>query len=91
MLRKTVALCLIALSACVPAPVADPVPATPDTCGMAPRAAYVGQPVAALVTDGLAGGARIIRPGEAVTEDYSDTRLNVDVDAADVITRLWCG
>jgi len=94
MLRKSAALCLFALSACVPVlglpPMAQP-PQTPDTCGIAARTAYVGQPVAALVTDGLAGNARIIRPGDAVTEDYSDARLNVDLDAADMITRLWCG
>ena len=94
MLRRTVALCLFGLSACVPVAAAPPVapPAEmPDTCGAALRAGYVGQPITALVMDRQAGGVRIIRPGDAVTEDYSPARLNVDLDASDTITRLWCG
>lgn len=85
-------LCVAGLGACVPVvPVAEQPPVSADTCGIAERMAFVGQPVAALLAAGLAGGARIIRPGDAVTEDYSDTRLNVDLDADDHITRLWCG
>jgi hypothetical protein len=36
-------------------------------------------------------GARLIRPGDAVTEDFSPTRLNIDLDAAGRILRAWCG
>ena len=34
---------------------------------------------------------RIIRPGDMVTEDYLENRLNVDLDENEVITRIWCG
>jgi Peptidase inhibitor I78 family len=44
-----------------------------------------------LQAQGLPPGARIIRPGDMVTEDFSTSRLNVDLDANDRVTRLWCG
>jgi len=34
---------------------------------------------------------RIIKPGDQVTMDFSEARLNIDVDAAGVITGLRCG
>lgn len=34
---------------------------------------------------------RVIRPGDAVTKDYREDRLNIDLDAQDRITGIWCG
>ncbi|MGR3365540.1 MAG: I78 family peptidase inhibitor [Maritimibacter harenae] len=34
---------------------------------------------------------RVIRPGDMVTEDYVQSRLNIDLDEDGVITRIWCG
>ena len=34
---------------------------------------------------------RIIRPGMAVTMDYAPQRLNIEVNAAEIITRVHCG
>lgn len=34
---------------------------------------------------------RLIPPGTAITQDYVPDRLNVELDADDRITRLWCG
>jgi hypothetical protein len=34
---------------------------------------------------------RVIRPGQAVTMDYSAQRLNVELDKADRVARLSCG
>lgn len=51
----------------------------------------MGQPVSALPAAGGWGTLRVIRPGMAVTEDYSDTRLNVELDAQDRIIGLSCG
>jgi hypothetical protein len=82
---RALALSVVLLAACGPAPP----PAAPDACGASPRADLVGRPVQ-LALD-LPPGARIIRPGDAVTEDFSDTRLNVFLDAQDVITALTCG
>lgn len=35
--------------------------------------------------------ARIIPPNSAVTQDFRPGRVNVDLDEADVIIRIWCG
>lgn len=50
---------------------------------------FVGQPYANTKIEWP--DLRIIRPGDAVTKDYVENRLNVDLDAAEVITRIWCG
>ena len=34
---------------------------------------------------------RVIKPGMAVTMDYREDRLNLDVDAAGKVTRAYCG
>ena len=74
-------------------PVQPPVtpPAQLALCGADLRTEFLGQSLTALQAAGLPPGARVIRPGDAVTEDYSDQRLNVDLDANDRVTRLWCG
>lgn len=38
-----------------------------------------------------AGRFRVIRPGDAVTEDYSDQRLNIEVDDNMRLRIVWCG
>lgn len=38
-----------------------------------------------------AGSVRVIGPGEPVTEDYSASRLNLEVDDDEVILRAACG
>lgn len=82
------------LAACTaeapPAPAPQPPVATLVPCGGDSLVPLIGQPVAAL-PPGLPPGTRVIRPGDAVTEDYSESRLNVDLDAGDRIVRLWCG
>lgn len=35
--------------------------------------------------------ARIIPPNSPITKDYRRNRLNVDLDEAGLITRIWCG
>ncbi len=73
----------------VPAPDAPPV--LVPSCGAARLGGFVGQPVAALDPQYQPLVTRIIRPGDAVTEEFSPARLNVEVDGRDVITRVWCG
>ncbi len=34
---------------------------------------------------------RVIKPGMAVTMDYREDRLNLDVDADNKVTRAYCG
>ncbi|MEC7760407.1 MAG: I78 family peptidase inhibitor [Pseudomonadota bacterium] len=50
---------------------------------------FVGQPYANTLFEWP--DLRIIRPGDRVTRDYLQNRLNVDLDENEVITRIWCG
>ncbi|HCX66949.1 MAG: hypothetical protein CMI61_11075 [Parvibaculum sp.] len=34
---------------------------------------------------------RVIRPGEAVTEDFRPDRLNVELDEEENVSRVYCG
>lgn len=38
-----------------------------------------------------AGLIRPIAPGQAVTRDHRPDRINVEIDADNVIRRIWCG
>ena len=71
----------------------SPPGAAPDlsSCGAAQLTSLIGGPVTALPETGGWGTLRIIHPGDAVTEDFSTARLNVEVDAQDRILRLSCG
>lgn len=73
-------------AAVVPGRGADPVP-----CGAAAHLALIGQPLTALPGDEVAGPLRVIRPGDAVTEDFNPTRLNVSLSADGTIAALSCG
>ena len=82
---------MLALPGCltvVPGPGIDP---GRDACGANALQALVGQPAAVL--EGIEFGVttRVIRPGMAVTMDYSPSRLNIEIDGAEVISRVACG
>ncbi|MDP4032898.1 MAG: I78 family peptidase inhibitor [Pseudorhodobacter sp.] len=78
------------LAACVPETPA-PLPDMTENCG-APALQYLlGQPASVLDTIPLAPATRILRPGMAVTMDYSPERLNIEIDAGEHIIRLSCG
>lgn len=80
-------------------PAAAPPPATevpPGACQAAAAQSGVGQAYTEALSAQLqaAAGAktvRVIRPGQAVTMDYRDDRLNLELDAAGKITRVFCG
>lgn len=86
---------LLALGACSgnAPPVEGPrqPPAAPDTCGLADVAGFMGRAAGKLPAEGGWETIRVIRPGQAVTMDYSPTRLNVEVDGANQILRMSCG
>ena len=99
-LMRSPAILLIGfLLACGPVPPGSgsgdgsPPGAAPDlfSCGAADLTSLIGGPVTALPETGGWGALRIIHPGDAVTEDFSTARLNVEVDAQDRILRLSCG
>ena len=35
--------------------------------------------------------ARVLKPGQMVTMEYAEGRLNIDVDAGNVVINLRCG
>lgn len=78
----------LALMACVPAETAPP---PVGQCDAAALQGLVGQP--GRVLDGMrfATPVRVIRPGMAVTMDFSPDRLNIWLGAGDVIERVTCG
>jgi hypothetical protein len=83
----------LALIGCVPEPappVTDPTPME-DACGASGLQDLVGQSAKKLEVMRFAHTVRIIRPGMAVTMDYSAERLNIEINAAEVISRVNCG
>lgn len=76
----------LALAACV-----EETPPAPDACGASALSGLVGQDRKVLETMKFATTVRIIEPGSAVTMDYSETRLNIELDEKGTITRLTCG
>ncbi|NDV02806.1 I78 family peptidase inhibitor [Pseudoroseicyclus tamaricis] len=65
------------------------------SCGADAYQALIGAPRAdaeAALSGRVADGtARLIGPNTVVTMDYVDTRLNVELDSAGTITRIYCG
>ena len=71
-------------------------PAIEDPCDATNVQSLVGQEATEEVVeqariDAGAQSARTLRPGQAVTMDFLEGRLNVDVDENGVITGLRCG
>ncbi|WP_309667889.1 I78 family peptidase inhibitor [Tabrizicola sp.] len=84
----------LALAGCVEEPTPMPRPGgiiPQSTCGADLLQDYIGLPVALLPAGRADVTRRVIRPGDAITEDFSLQRLNVFLDDADVITQLTCG
>ncbi len=90
----------LALAACAPVegvmtPLAPELPAVPvgaaDTCGAAPYAYLVDGPATALERVLIMRPIRLIRPGTAITEEFSPGRLNIHIDASETVAALTCG
>ena len=74
----------------------DPLPPTRRTCNADAAAGHVGREatpdvVSAAQRDAGASSARVLKPGQMVTMEYIEGRLNIDVDANNVITGIRCG
>ena len=92
---KTLALVLtvgLVTGGCM-APIASPpvIPEPMGSCGADGLQTLVGQPVSVLETMRFGQEMRLIRPGMAVTMDYSSDRLNITTDDQDIIDRVYCG
>jgi hypothetical protein len=91
------------LSACAATPVADEPPsgidkgeAVPGLCDSSTLAWTVGKTadeslVRRAQDEAGAKAVRVLKPGQMVTMEYSDTRLNLYVDTANKVIRYSCG
>ena len=91
----------LSLSACAsPLPpdvrTGGPLPPRRVACSTDGLEGFVGQAASADVVEQArlathAGLARVLHPGDVVTMEFRDDRLNVEVDERGVIVRLRCG
>ena len=86
---------MLGLAGCASQPKAEAV-ASGGTCNAEPVQSYVGKSAsdANLQAAFKASGAksmRSIKPGQAVTMDYREDRVNVHQDASGNIERISCG
>ena len=87
---------LLAIAACASPPKAEAVAVADGACNAGPAQSYLGKPAdagnlqAAYKASG-AKGMRSIKPGQAVTMDYREDRVNVYLDANGNIERIACG
>lgn len=73
------------LAGCVPDTSAE------NACGAKDLQGLTGQSVRVLETMRFGTELRLIRPGTAVTMDFRPDRLNIETDADERITRVYCG
>lgn len=97
-MKKGVALAgaalLAALAACAEQPKAEGEAAASggeDACGAAGLQSLVGTSVGALDASALPEPRRVIFPGQPVTMDFRQERLNVEIGPDDKVARVFCG
>lgn len=84
---------LLLVAACTTTPATPP---SANDCNAEAVKAYIGQAATANVIESArrAAGARIVRtlkPDQMVTMEYLEGRLNLHVDAGNVLLRATCG
>lgn len=62
-----------------------------STCPAKQLQALVGKSASTLQTMRFGSDLRIIRPLTRITQDYRENRLNITVDADELISRVYCG
>lgn len=91
-MRSVVAVALLVLAACVPE---EEPPSRQlseaDTCGAEPLQLLVGLPFEQRDFEQADRPLRILPPDSAMTMDHRPDRLNVDLDDAGTVIRIWCG
>ncbi|GHH60191.1 I78 family peptidase inhibitor [[Pseudomonas] boreopolis] len=83
-------------AAATPAPATAPEAPPVGTCDATQAQALVGQPLTDEATrqaqqDTQAKHVRVLKPGQAVTMEFDGERLNIEVDADNVVTGVRCG
>jgi hypothetical protein len=89
---------LVAIACAQQPPVSPPAsaPSPQGACNAEPAQFAVGRAQTASLVEEVrqksgAHIARILRPGQVVTMEFSGERVNVEVDAANRIVRVRCG
>ena len=84
---------IVLAAACIPRdePAATTTESGRDACGAAALQDLVGTPAADHRFGSPPQVVRIIPPGLSVTMDFIPGRLNVEIDEAGLITRIYCG
>jgi len=90
---KIAVLSVLALTACTLS--TEPGMEKPDEtlamCGADKLQNQIGQPAASYDFKAVNKDVRILPPGSMMTMDHRPDRLNVELDDAGLVTRLWCG
>jgi hypothetical protein len=89
-----IACLMVAMAGCTPLPDQELPPAMPPTenaCGAADLQDLVGRNATVLETMRFGQTTRILRPGMAVTMDFSAERLNIEINDANIIEAVTCG
>jgi hypothetical protein len=77
-----------ATSAPTPTPQA---PSSEAACAPEVFQRMVGKPESVLHVLDLPENVRILSPNSAATTDHRPDRINIEINAAGVISRVWCG
>lgn len=91
LLHLSAAAALLVMAACVAPIVPQDLTASSAGCGANDRQELLNQQASVLSTEKLPDPHRILRPGQVMSADLNPNRLNVVVDAAETITRVYCG
>ncbi|KAA0889355.1 I78 family peptidase inhibitor [Pusillimonas sp. ANT_WB101] len=96
LLRTIFASCLLTgLAACVSS-APPPASTTPGVCSLPPDSPIQGHHISSELqqkAQQLSGAnvVRVIRPGQTITPEPNAARLNLQLDAHDVVVRAYCG
>ena len=87
---------LLALGACAAAPPAQAPAAPPGSCDASRAQFAVGHEAGLAIQDQArersgARSLRTLRPGQAITMEFSGDRLNLELDASGKVLRVRCG
>lgn len=81
-------------AACAPLPAEPPVtgPADAASCNADVLSTeFVGQDASVILATTFTAPIRVIRPGDMVTEDLRQNRINFVLDANERVTQIYCG
>lgn len=90
MRRRLAPLALLALTACEEPEPDVTVGPDADACGASGYQSVIETPLAALSLPADLND-RIIRPGDAVMQDFRPDRINFELNEDDVVIRVTCG